>query len=84
VSGPALGQATREDGEGREQRRAHGEAAQPELIEHLERDQLVAETFRPVPRAQLRRGTTIALWALRVFAVIVGLMVIYAFIAQLH
>jgi len=44
----------------------------------------VAETFRPVPRAQLRRHTTIALWALRVFAVIVGLMVIYAFIAELH
>jgi len=84
VSGPALGRATREDGEGRQEQRAHGQDAQPQLIEHLERDQLVAETFRPVPRAQLRRHTTIALWALRVFAVIVGLMVIYAFIAELH
>jgi hypothetical protein len=55
-----------------------------DLIMHLERDQLVAETFRPVPRAALSRRTRIALWALRVFVVVVGLMVIYTFVAQLH
>ena len=31
---------------------------------HLEPDQLVAETFRPVPRARLGRRVTFALWAL--------------------
>ncbi len=54
-----------------------------ELIADLEPDQLVAETFRPLPRASLARSTTIALWALRVFVVIAGAMVIYAFVAEL-
>jgi hypothetical protein len=58
--------------------------ARAQLVHHLEPDQLVAETFRPVPRARLSKRATIALWALRVFVVIVGLMVIYAFIAELH
>ncbi|MGI8903970.1 MAG: hypothetical protein ACR2IP_10010 [Solirubrobacteraceae bacterium] len=53
-------------------------------IMHLERDQLVASTSRPVPRARLGEGTTIALWALRVFVIVVSLMVIYTFIRQLH
>jgi len=55
-----------------------------ELIMHLERDQLVAETFRPVPRAQLGSRATIALWALRIFVVLVSAIVIYTFIARLH
>jgi hypothetical protein len=55
-----------------------------ELIDHLERDQLVAETFRPVARAHMGRNAVAALWSLRVFAVIVSLMVIYTFIADLH
>ena len=55
-----------------------------ELIMHLERDQFVAETSRPVPRAKLRRRSVAALWALRVFAVVVSLMVIYTFVSQLH
>jgi hypothetical protein len=55
-----------------------------DLIMHLERDQLVAETFRPVPRAVLSRRTRIALWGLRAFVVVVGLMVIYTFVSQLH
>jgi hypothetical protein len=59
-------------------------AAEEELIMHLERDQFVAETSRPVPRAQLTRGARIALWGLRVFAVVVSLMVIYTFIDTLH
>jgi hypothetical protein len=59
-------------------------AAEEELIMHLERDQFVAETRRPVRRARLGRRTAIALWALRVFVVVVGTMVIYTFLHQLH
>ncbi len=55
-----------------------------ELIMDLERDQFVAETSRPVARASLGRRTIIALWALRVFVVLVSLMVIYTFIYQLQ
>jgi|CZKG01.1.fsa_nt_gi hypothetical protein len=58
--------------------------ADEELIMHLERDQLVAETFRPVPRAELGRRAAIGLWALRIFVVLVSAMVIYTFIAGLH
>jgi hypothetical protein len=60
------------------------ERAEDELIMHLERDQFVAETSRPVPRAQLGARSSAGLWALRVFVVIVSLMVIYTFAAQLH
>jgi hypothetical protein len=55
-----------------------------ELIMHLEPDQLVTETFRPVPRAKLSRRAVIGLLALRVFVVLVSLMVLYTFIVQLH
>jgi hypothetical protein len=60
--------------------------AQPEegLINHLERDQLVSETFRPVPPARLGQSTVIGLWVLRVFVVLVSAMVVYTFIARLH
>jgi hypothetical protein len=54
-----------------------------ELIHHLERDQLVAETLRPVQRARISHRVTISLWALRIFAVALGVMVIYTFIARL-
>ena len=50
----------------------------------LERDQLVAETSRPVPRAELSARALAGLWALRVFVVIVSAMVIYTFFAQLQ
>jgi len=60
------------------------ERFEDELIMHLERDQFVAETSRPVPRAPLSARASAALWALRVFVVIVGVMVIYTFVAQLH
>lgn len=59
------------------------ERFEDELIMHLERDQFVAETSRPVPRAQLSAFATGGLWALRVFVVLVGLMVIYTFVHQL-
>jgi hypothetical protein len=51
---------------------------------HLERDQFVAETSRPVARAALSSRTIAALWALRVFVVLVSLMVVYTFVEQLH
>jgi hypothetical protein len=62
----------------------HDPQPDEELIMHLERDQLVSETFRPVPRARLGARAELGLWALRVFVVIVSLMVIYTFIADLH
>ncbi len=60
------------------------ERFEDEPVMHLERDQLVAETFRRVPRAALSARAAAGLWALRVFAVLVSLMVIYTFIDQLH
>jgi hypothetical protein len=55
------------------------ERFEDDLIMHLERDQFVAETSRPVPRAPLSTRASAWLWALRVFA-----MVIYTFVAGLH
>jgi hypothetical protein len=60
------------------------ERFEDELIMHLERDQFVVETSRPVPRAALSARATAGLWALRVFVVLVSLMVIYTFIDQMH
>jgi hypothetical protein len=60
------------------------ERHEDELIMHLERDQFVAETSRPVPRAPLSARARAGLWALRVFVVIVSLMVLYTFVEQLH
>ena len=53
------------------------------LVDFLEPDQLVAETSRLLPRAQITRPARAALWALRVFVVLVTSMVVYAFISQL-
>jgi hypothetical protein len=55
-----------------------------QLYMHLERDQFVSETSRPVTRAILPRRTTAALWALRAAAVVLSGMVVYTFVAQLH
>lgn len=60
------------------------ERYEDELIMYLERDQLVAETSRAIPRAVLNTRAIAGLWALRVFVVLVGLMVLYTFIDQLH
>ena len=54
-----------------------------ELIAYLERDQLVADKERPVPRARLSSNATLGLWALRIFVVVVSAMVIYTFATQL-
>jgi len=59
------------------------ESEQQELVMFLERDQLVADRSRPVGRMPLDRRTTVALWALRVFVVVVSAMVIYTFVSQL-
>lgn len=59
------------------------ERADQELVMFLERDQLDADTSVPVPRALLSRGAIAGLWALRVFVILVGIMVIYTFAANL-
>ena len=68
----------------REQDLQARERFEDQLILHLEPDQFVAETSRPVPRAMLGARTIAALWALRVFVVLVSLMVVYTFIDQLR
>ena len=78
ISGPDQSSAIRE-----QDLLAH-ERFEDELIMHLERDQFVAETSRPVPRAALSARAVAALWALRVFVVVVSIMVIYTFVAEFH
>lgn len=55
----------------------------PTLVAFLESGQLVAETSRPLPLAQITRPARAALWALRVFVLLVTAMVVYAFVSQL-
>jgi hypothetical protein len=59
------------------------ERADQELVMFLERDQLDADTSVPVPRAQLSKRANTALWALRVFVILLGIMVFYTFAAKL-
>lgn len=54
-----------------------------EMVGPLERDQLVSGRLSPLPRASLSPRGSAALWGLRIFALIVGAMVIYTFFAQL-
>jgi hypothetical protein len=54
-----------------------------ELIAYLESDQLTAERSRPLGRAVLSRRARAGLWALRVFTIVIGAMVVYTFISQL-
>jgi hypothetical protein len=68
----------------REQDLQPQERFEDELIMHLERDQFVAETSRPVSRAEIGARATAGLWVLRIFVVLVSLMVIYTFVYQLH
>ncbi|SRR5579875_8014 len=53
------------------------------LIAYLELDQLTGDRARPLPPARLGRGASIALWALRIFVVVIAALVIYTFIANL-
>jgi hypothetical protein len=64
-----------------EERERH--AAEAGLLGFLESDQLVVERQQPVPRARLSRRSSTALWALRVFGVVLSAMVIYTFATQL-
>ena len=59
------------------------ERADQELVMFLERDQLDADTTVPAPRALLSRRAQTGLWALRVFVILVSIMVIYTFAANL-
>jgi hypothetical protein len=65
-----------------EERRQDGRARE-DLVMFLERDQLVHDAARAVPRAHLSAAATAGLWALRVFVIVVSAMVIYTFIAQI-
>jgi uncharacterized membrane protein YidH (DUF202 family) len=55
-----------------------------EMVGYLERDQLEEVMDTRLPRARLGVWASVGLWALRVFVVIVGAMVVYTFIARLH
>jgi len=54
-----------------------------ETVNHLERDQLVSGRRVHLPAARLGGATQVGLWALRIFVLVVSVMVIYTFIAQL-
>jgi hypothetical protein len=54
-----------------------------DLVEFLERDQLVADRSRPLVRAPLSGRAKAALWGLRVFTVMLSVMVLYTFASQL-
>ena len=74
MSGPASETTTRE---------TIARERDEELVMHLERDQLVAEKRRPVPRAELSRRAAAGLWALRIAVVVFSTMVLYAFVERL-
>jgi hypothetical protein len=59
------------------------EADHEQLIEYLESDQLVEQRSRPLGRRSLSGRTIALLWALRVFVIVVGVMVVYTFFATL-
>jgi hypothetical protein len=68
----------------REQDLQPRERFEDELAAHLDHDQFVSETSRAVPKAPHSARVTYALWALRIFVILLSLMVIYTFIEQLH
>lgn len=53
------------------------------LPNYLEADQLAAETSRAVPPAVLTRRALVGLWALRVFVIVMGAIVVYVFVSGL-
>ena len=54
-----------------------------QLIDSLEPDQLVAAVAKPLPRLQLSSPVRIALWAVRIFVLIISSLVVYTFIVKL-
>jgi hypothetical protein len=59
------------------------DADHEQLVEYLESDQLVEERSHPLARRTLGPGAVALLWALRVFVIVIGVMVIYTFFANL-
>jgi hypothetical protein len=59
---------------------AHPDA---ELIDGLEPDQLVVAASRPLPPMVLGRAGQIAFWALRLFVLLIGALVVYSFVRSL-
>ena len=57
--------------------------ADRETLAYLEPAQLVSDTSRRLPRVTLGPRAGAGLWALRLFAIILSLMVIYTFVSQL-
>ena len=55
-----------------------------ELVMFLERDQLMADTTVPLPRAPLSKRANTALCALRIFIILISIIVIYTFAAKLR
>ncbi len=58
-------------------------SAEGTLIGFLEADQLVSGTSQPVPRAHLTTPVSAALWALRIFTLLLATAVVYTFVAEL-
>jgi hypothetical protein len=56
---------------------------QEQFVGYLESDQLVAERSRPVPPVRLSRRAKAALWAMRLFVIVISVMVVYTFVFQL-
>ncbi len=54
-----------------------------ELVSALEPDQIVAAASRPLPRYILGRIANLALWALRVFVLVITAMIVYVFVWSL-
>ncbi len=54
-----------------------------DLIAFLEPDQLVSDTSQPVPPADLTAPVRAALWALRIFTLLLAAAVVFTFISQL-
>jgi hypothetical protein len=61
----------------------HENERDQKLVMFLEHDQLTADTSVPVPRAPLSKRANTGLWALRVFIILISIMVIYTFAANL-
>ena len=55
---------------------------EPKPARFLDSGQLTLDPSLPVPRAQLSQRVSGALWALRLFVILVSVMVIYTFVSQ--
>lgn len=60
------------------------EAEHQQLLELLEADRLASDISHRLPRATLSPAARVGLRMLGVFAVVMSLLVIYTFAAQLH